>query len=98
MTDEIIGAVVARVRPARPSGHGVAWDALCDRRSEITEWVRQGLSVVKIEVLLARSGTVVPYRTLHRFAAQECGFRSRGTTVRVLDGEPGVECQIDFAQ
>ncbi len=98
VTDEIVGAVVAAVRPARPGGHGQAWDMLCSRQSEITGWVQQGLSVVKIEVLLARSGTVVPYRTLHRFAAQECGFRSRGTTVRVLDGEPGVECQIDFAQ
>jgi len=41
---------------------------------------------------------VVPYRTLHRFATERCGFRPRDTTVRVLDGEPGVECQIDFAQ
>ena len=26
------------------------------------------------------------------------GFRAWGTTVRVLGGDPGVECQIDFAQ
>lgn len=98
VTDELVGGVVAAVRPARPGGHGQPWDALQGRQSEIKGWVEQGLSVVKMEVLLARSGTVVPYRTLHRFAVQECGFRSRGTTVRVLDGEPGVECQIDFAQ
>jgi transposase len=49
-------------------------------------------------VLLTRSGTTVPYRTLHHFATEECGFRPRDTTVRVLDGDPGVECQIDFAQ
>lgn len=98
VSDELVGAVVAAVRPARPGGHGAAWDLLRGRESEIAGWVKQGLSVVKIEVLLARSGTVVPYRTLHRFAALECGFRSRGTTVRVVDGEPGVECQIDFAQ
>jgi hypothetical protein len=43
---------------------------------------------------------VVAYRTLHRFAAEECGFTGRRArvTVRVADGEPGVECQVDFAQ
>jgi len=40
----------------------------------------------------------VPYRTLHRFAVERCGFGVKATTVRVVDGEPGVECQIDFAQ
>jgi len=39
---------------------------------------------------------VVPYRTLHRFAAERCGFRAKDTTVRVADGEPGVELQVDF--
>ncbi len=53
---------------------------------------------MKIEELLARSGCVVPYRTVHRFAVERCGFRVKSTTVRVADGEPGVECQIDFAQ
>ena len=53
---------------------------------------------MKIEELLARRGVVVPYRTLHRFAVERCGFRVGATTVRVADGEPGVECQIDFAQ
>jgi transposase len=56
------------------------------------------LSIVKIEELLARSGCVVPYRTLHRFAVEQCGFRVKNTTMRVADGQPGVECQIDFAQ
>lgn len=37
-------------------------------------------------------------RTLHRFATEDCGFRPRDTTVRMLDGDPGVECQIEFAQ
>ena len=98
LCDELIGAVVERVRPARPNGHGAAWDALTARRGEVAGWVASGASLVKIEDLLARSGTVVPYRTLHRFATAECGFRPRRTTVRVLDGDPGVECQVDFAQ
>jgi transposase len=55
-----------------------------------------GLSIVKIEELLARQGCVVPYRTLHRFATERCGYRPKQTTVRVNDGEPGVELQVDF--
>ncbi|MGV9867442.1 hypothetical protein [Rhodococcus koreensis] len=38
----------------------------------------------------------MPYRTLHRFATERCGFGRRDTTVRVVDGDPGSECQIDF--
>jgi len=41
---------------------------------------------------------VVPYRTLHRFAVERCGFGVKTLTMRINDGEPGVECQIDFAQ
>ena len=36
--------------------------------------VEAGLSVVKIGVLLERRGVVVPYRTLHRFCVERCGF------------------------
>ncbi len=103
LTDELIGAVVAAVRPARPNGHGASWDLLLAREEQIKVWVAGGkghdpLSIVKIEELLARQGCVVPYRTLHRFAVERCGFRVKTTTVRINDGEPGVECQIDFAQ
>lgn len=103
LTDALIGAVVAAVRPARPNGHGVSWELLLARQDQIITWVTGGdgqpaLSIVKIEELLARQGCVVPYRTLHRFAVERCGFRVRSTTMRINDGEPGVECQIDFAQ
>ncbi len=101
--DGLVGQVVDAVRPARRSGHGGSWEALEARHDQIQAWVKGSdeqspLSVVKIETLLARSGCVVPYRTLHRYAVERCGFRSKGTTVRVVDGEPGVECQVDFAQ
>jgi transposase len=52
--------------------------------------------VVKIGVLLERQGVVVPYRTLHRFCVERCGFGRTAATVRVADGEPGMECQVDF--
>ena len=98
VSDDVWGAVVSVVRPARPNGHGVRWEELAARKEEIVGWVAAGLSIVKIHVLLGRAGVSVPYRTAHRFAATECGFRGRGTTVRLVDGAPGVECQIDFAQ
>ncbi len=103
LTDELIGAVVTVVRPARPNGHGASWEILLGWEEQICGWVAGGqgqppLSIVKIEELLARQGCRVPYRTLHRFAVERCGFRVKTTTVRVADGEPGVECQIDFAQ
>jgi transposase len=107
VTDELVGVVVEAVRPARPNGHGASWEALLAHEEQIRAWVRGGeidghkqepLSIVKIEELLARQGVKVPYRSLHRFAVQRCGFGVGSSTVRVVDGEPGVECQIDFAQ
>src|SRR3954471_19454773 len=41
VSDELIGAVVAAVRPARPGGHGHGWDALTARQEEIGGWVKQ---------------------------------------------------------
>jgi hypothetical protein len=98
LTDELLGQVVAAVRPARPAGHGPSWEALVPVTAEITGWVKDGLTLVKIGELLERRGTAVPYRTLARFAAAECGYSSAGrqVTVPVADGKPGEEVQIDF--
>jgi transposase len=98
LTDALIGAVVAAVRPARPAGHGPSWEVLAGRREEIAAWVKDGLTLVKAGELLERSGTAVPYRTLARFAAAECGYSSSrpGVTVRVDDPPPGREVQVDF--
>ena len=98
LTDELIGAVVAAVRPDRPQGHGAVWEALCANNDRIEGWVKEGLSVVKIVDLLAREGVLVPQRTLHRYCQQRTEYRGRRDTVPVADGEPGVECQIDFAR
>ncbi len=40
----------------------------------------------------------VPYRTLHRYAVAELGFGRGRKTVRVADGEPGAELQVDFGR
>jgi transposase len=98
LTDELLGQVVAAVRPARPAGHGSSWETLTARKDEIAGWVKEDLTLVKIGEKLERSGTAVPYRTLARFAAAECGYSSSGpkATVRVDDPEPGREVQVDF--
>lgn len=101
LTDELIGAVIEAVRPGRPDGHGQTWALLCANHNQIVRWVEKGLTVVKIGDLLARQGAVVPQRTLHRYATQCTEYRGRGgggATVPVADGDPGVECQIDFAR
>ena len=100
LTDELVGQVVAAVRPARPQGHGAGWEALEGQHAQIVEWVGKDLTVVKIGDLLARRGVLVAHRTLHRYCVERTDYRGRGAreTVPVADGEPGVECQIDFAR
>src|SRR5215471_4842049 len=96
LTDELVGQVAQVVRPVRPGGHGLGWELLEACHAEIGGQVKQGLTVVKIGVLLERRGVVVPYRTLHRFCVERCGFGRAAATVRVAEGEPGAECQLDF--
>src|SRR5438445_613080 len=92
--------VVEKGRPHRHDGHGPAWRSLEAHRDQIKTWIEhEGLTVAKVRALLARRGVVVPARTLERFAAQLCGpRRGRATTVRVADGEPGDELQVDFGR
>jgi len=98
LTDVVIGLVCERVRPARPAGHGAGWESLVPHEAEIKAWLDKGLKLVKVQDLLARKGVVVAYRTLNRFATERCGFGQAKTTVRVNDGEPGSELQVDFGR
>ena len=104
LTDELLGLVCERVRPHRPDGHGEGWTLLQARHDQLKRWLDkdegEGLTVRKTHELLCRSGVVVAERTLHRYALQELGVgrSARKTTVRVADGEPGVELQVDFGK
>ncbi|MGO8871305.1 MAG: IS21 family transposase [Acidimicrobiales bacterium] len=98
LTDELIGRVVGEVRLVRTDGHGEAWRTLLAEEDHIKKWVADGLTVVKIGILLKRRGIEVPHRTLARFAAELCGAGRRTTTVRVDDPPPGAECQVDFGR
>ncbi|MGO9197590.1 MAG: hypothetical protein ACLQK4_10760 [Acidimicrobiales bacterium] len=100
LSDEVIGVVVEKVRPHRTDSGGESWRLLEPQAEQIRRWIdEEDLTVVKVHTLLARMGVVVPPRTLERFCAELCGpRRGRRRTVRVADGEPGVECQIDFGR
>ena len=53
---------------------------------------------MKIHELLERRGVLVPYRTVHRYCQQRLDFGRKASTVRVDDGEPGGELQVDFGR
>jgi len=89
LSDELVGAVVAAVRPDRPQGYGVTWEALQANHDRIEKWVGKGLTVVKIGDLLAREGVLVPQRTLHRYCVARTDYRGRQDTVLVADGSGG---------
>jgi hypothetical protein len=99
LTDEFIGAVVEAVRPHRSDGHGAPWRLLVANHDEVKAWLDAGVTAVKVQRLLARRGVVVPLRTVQRYAA-EAGDAGRkpASTVRLADGAPGDECQVDFGR
>jgi transposase len=98
LTDELLGAVVEAVRPSRPRGHGEGWERCEAERDRIKQWLDAGVPVVKVGDLLERRGIKVAERTLHRFCAVELGHGRQKSTVRVDDGEPGQELQVDFGR
>jgi transposase len=101
LADGVIGLVCERVRPHRRDGHGRSWETIRAHHERVKGWlVDDKLTIVKARELLAREGVVVPERTLHRYASEELGVSrtSRGVTVRVADGEPGGELQVDFGR
>jgi transposase len=101
LTDALVGSVVEAVRPHRVDGHGQAWRLLVANHQLVEDWLKKDeLTVVKVHELLCRRGILVPQRTLHRYALQVCevGRGRRARTVRVDDGEPGEELQLDFGR
>jgi transposase len=100
LSDIFMALVVERVRPHRTDGRGASWRRLEAHKEKIRAWIEdEDLTVVKVHGLLVRQGVSVPIRTLERFCTQLCGpRRGRSTTVRVADGEPGDELQVDFGR
>jgi transposase len=99
LSDLFIGQVVEAGRPDRVDGHGEAWRVLAGHHDQIAVWVDDDLTAVKVHELLGRRGIGVPLRTVQRYVAEVCGrTRGQGPTVRIADGEPGDELQVDFGR
>jgi transposase len=100
LDDVFVGGVVEAVRPHRSDGHGEGWQLLEANAGMVRGWVDgDGLTAVKIHELLGRRGVGVPLRTVQRYVNVVCGRRrGQGPTVRVNDGEPGDELQVDFGR
>jgi transposase len=99
LTDMFIASVVEAVRPHRVEGHGEAWRLLQAHHGQVEVWVKDDLTGVKIAELLERRGIEVPSRTVQRYIAEVLGRRrGRESTVRINDGEPGDELQVDFGR
>ena len=95
LSDERLGAVLVRLRSTLQREHGESWATCEARRSFIAEKLDDGLLLTKVHRLLKRSGVVVPYSTLHRFAASELDFGGVAPSVPVADCGPGEELQVD---
>lgn len=97
--DELIGQILEGARPTGPESYGAAWGVCVNHRSWLEAALGEGLRLTKVrELLLRQTGEAVPYQTLHRYAARELGFGRRRVTVRVDDGKPGEELQVDFGR
>ena len=70
LDDAFVGEVMAAIVQSRPDRHGESWVLLEAAHDKIREWVAAGdVPARKMCELLARSGTVVPERTLNRYVA-----------------------------
>ncbi len=101
LDDELLGALALSLQPGRSGPRGDAWRLCETHRAALEEWLTgtKKLRLTKVQTLLERrTGQRVPYRTLHRFAARELGFRRHELTMRVDDCEPGRELQVDFGR
>src|SRR6266852_6107939 len=95
LTDEVLAAVLQRVRGVPLREHGEAWARCEQARTPIEQWLKADVRLTKCQRLLQRQGVEIPYGTLYRFAVQELGFGGPEVTVPVADGEPGQELQLD---
>jgi transposase len=99
LTDELLGTMAEQMQAGRPrQQYGEAWRELEGEREFLKAKLDAGLRLTKVHELLGRRGVRVPYRTLHRFCAAELEFGGQRKTVRVADGEPGKELQVDFGR
>jgi hypothetical protein len=97
VSEALVGEVIGRVRAQGPGVRGSSWSVCSAHRERLAGWLEESIPLSKVQELLSRhTGVKVPYRTLHRYAVKELGLGGRRTTVRLAEGQPGEELQIDF--
>jgi transposase len=97
VSEPLVGEVMGRVRAQGPGVRGSSWSVCSAHRELLAGWLEESIPLSKVQELLRRhSGLLVPYRTLHRYAARELGLGGRRTTVRLAEGRAGEELQMDF--
>ena len=100
LDDEFVGLVMVDVATGQPSGSSwrVVGDDRCPaRQGEGVEVEQRVMSRNARCVNCLRSGVFVPERTLNRYVDAMFPTPER-STVRVADGEPGSELQVQFGE
>ena len=95
LTEEALADVLIRLKRQEGRPKGESWTRCEKRRDFISKKLGEGIRLTKVRKLLVRSGVVVPYPTLHRFAVDELDFGRVATTIPVADCGPGEEVQVD---
>jgi transposase len=95
LTDERVSQVVALLHTPPAREHGDSWSACEQQRESIEKLLARNVRLSKIRRLLLRQGVDIPYSSLHRYACEQLGFARKAPTVPIVDGEPGMELQVD---
>lgn len=96
VTDDLLARITLKVCAPTGRPHGGSWAVCGESREYIDGKIRSGVRLSKVRRLLSRDrGVVLPYTTLHRFAASELDFGKSVPTIPVADCEPGTELQLD---
>lgn len=102
LSDEVVHAIATRVQARLPVSTSDARRALEPHREQISAWLDgsggRPLRLQKVHTLLARKGVEVTYATLRRYVIEALRWGKPAPTVRVDDGAPGEEAQVDFGE
>ena len=99
LSDDVVHDVARRVQGRDAVAPSDEWREVAAHRERIAAWLAQSrpLRLSKVHALLVRDhGLRASYDTLRRFAIEELAWGKARPTVRVDDGKPGEEAQIDF--
>ena len=95
VSEELLLAVMERIRPLTGRPHGEGWARCEEHRAFVEDLTSRRVRLSKVRKLLLRRGVEVSYPTLRRFAMAELGFGDSAPTIPLADCGPGEEVQLD---